>query len=402
MPSKPQQAPEVRSAEIALIDRERQVYVLDREGNLSPQTAGGQPGLVWAMWNTAERGQASHSWPTWSPDGRQIACFAMEEEAPSQVVVIDVDGIGSVAVCELGERLPIYLFWSPDGRKIAILTQRMQEGADRLHLAVADSDQPDSAETLAEGSPLFFTWVDHRLATFVGDPQLGQSLVSIVNPEGRRDKTILPGNPGNFCAPVWVADRLMYVLQQGASASVVLAEPSGADEPEVVETLHGLVAFVSSPDGQRVARAVAPGGDGTPYRDLAIIDGRTGAVSPVADHPCLAFLWTPDGRALLTAQVDTDRNLIRWHRISLDGRNRHLADMYPTRDFGFYLRFFEQYSQSHPLVDPEGDYLLLAGGIEGFGDPHRTVGLWEVPLVGGSPRRIGEGVFGVYGPGRLS
>lgn len=393
---------EVRSAEIALIDRERQVFVLDRSGELTPQTAGAQPGLVWAMWKAADRGQASHSWPTWSPDGSRIACFATEDDAPSQVLVLDVNGIGSVAVCNLQGRIPIYLFWSPDGGSIAILTQQVQEGNDRLHLAVARADTPDSAETIADGSPLFFTWVDHRLATFVGDPQLGQSLVSIVNPTGRRTKTILPGNPGNFCAPVWVADRLMYVLQQGASASVVLADPGGADEPEVVETLHGLVALVRSPDGQRVARAVAPGGDGTPYRELAIIDGRTGAVSPIADHPCLAFLWAPDGRALITAQVDTDRNLIRWHRVGLDGRARPLVDMYPTRDYGFYLRFFEQYAQSHPLIDPEGQHLLVAGGIEGFGDPHRTVGLWEVPLAGGAPRRIADGVFGVYGPPRLT
>jgi hypothetical protein len=143
---------------------------------------------------------------------------------------------------------------------------------------------------------------------------------------------------------------------------------------------------------------VAQGGDGTPYGDLAVIDVATGTVTKVTDATCLAFLWMPDGSGLVTARVDTERNLMAWHRIDLDGTTTHLVDMYPTRDFGFYLRFFEQYTQSHRLIDPTSSTLLLAGGVHGQGDPHNTSALWEVPLRGGPPKRIADGLFGVYGP----
>jgi hypothetical protein len=105
-----------------------------------------------------------------------------------------------------------------------------------------------------------------------------------------------------------------------------------------------------------------------------------------------------DGGALLTAQVDTARNLIAWRRVDLSGRSRALVDMYPTRDFGFYLRFFEQYAQSHPLVAPGGDALLIAGGVDGYGDPHRGAGIWEVDTTDGGATKIADGVFATWGP----
>lgn len=387
-----------RGADIALLDQRRQVLVLDQHGTLRPQTAGADPALMWGWWGPDQGGQPAHSWPTWSPSGTRLACFSVPRAGEGAVIVLEVDGIHSVEVADLQGRLPIYLFWSPDGAQIAILSQQTRGASDRLNLTVAPSDRVGSAVQVAEGSPLFFTWIDERIATFVGDPVHGGAQLAVSTPIGHRPTSVLRGQPGNFCAPVWAADRLMYVIQSGPLGSVALAPPDGSEEPEIVETLTGLVALVRSPDGERVARAVAPGGDGTPYRDLAIIDPRTATVTPVADHPCLAYFWQADGTGLLTAHVDTDRNLVTWSRVGLDGSVRHLVDMYPTRDFGFYLRFFEQYVQSHPLVSPDGSTLLLAGGIDGFGDPHRTSGLWEVSLDTGDATRIADGVFGVYGP----
>jgi hypothetical protein len=395
----PERAPE-RGADIAFIDEERQLHVLDRHGHQEAQTAGGDPSLMWGWWKAVGDGRPAYSWPTWSPDGAQIACFSVQEGGARQVVVMDVGSIHSTAVDDLGDRLPIYLFWSPSGKDLAILTQQTGDAADRLHLAVARKDSAEIATRVAEGSPLFFTWIDQRIATFVGDAHHGAARIAVIDVHGERPTRVLPGQPGNFCAPVWTGDRLMFVLQNGPVASVALSSVDGDEEPQLIEDLHGLVALVRSPDGRRVARAVAPGGDGTPYRDLAIIDGQTGSVTPVADHPCLAFMWTPDGSSLLCAQVDTDRNLVTWNRVDLNGQITHIIDMYPTRDYGFYLRFFEQYVQSHPLVDPSGRSLLMAGGLDGYGDPHRTSGLWEVPLDGGKANQIGEGLFGVYGPVR--
>jgi len=384
-----------RTAPIAYVSPDRQIHVLDAHGVSHPQTAGGDPALVWGTW--AGSSQTTHSWPSWSPDGRHLACFAVADEAFAHALVLEVNGMQSAAVSTLSGRLPIYLYWSPDGEHIALLTQQVEPGQDRLQLAVANAQQAGSEVLLAQGSPLFFTWVDRRLAAFIGDPSQGETRLSIFSPEADGPRTLLPGQPGNFCAPVWARDSLVYVLQHGKRATV---GASGLDDPEprTLETLDGLVALLRSPDGRSVARAVASGGDGTPYRELAVLDIESGRATPVTDEPCLAFFWLPDGSGLITARVDTERNLMRWHRVGLDGTQHHICDMFPTRDFGFYLRFFEQYAQSHSIVDPTSRNLLLVGGLVGQGDPHRTHALWEVPLDGGEPERLAEAVFGVYGP----
>jgi hypothetical protein len=166
----------------------------------------------------------------------------------------------------------------------------------------------------------------------------------------------------------------------------------------MIEELRGLVALVRSPDGRQVARAVAPRGDGSPYQHLSVYDVDTGQRRDLGDHPCLAFFWLPDGSGLLTARIDTTRNMMAWSRVDLSGQASPIIEGYPTRDLGFYLRFFEQYGQSHHLVDPSGRALLLSGGIAGMGDPHRTQVVWEVPLTKGPPTRVADGVFAVYGP----
>ena len=132
---------------------------------------------------------------------------------------------------------------------------------------------------------------------------------------------------------------------------------------------------------------------------IVAVDTATGEVQRVHDQPCLAFLWAGE-HALLHTTVDTERNLMVWSRTLLGGPAEPFAEAFPTRDLSFYLRFFEQYTQSHPLVSPSGEHLLLAGGLEGVGDPHRDARLWQVPVDGSSPTELAEALFAVYAPRR--
>lgn len=388
-----------RTAPIAYVCPDRQLHVIDETGQSRAQTAGGDPMLMWGSWEA--KSQTTHSWPSWSPDGTRLACFAVRDEIDAYALVLEVDGLQSAAVCSLDGRLPIYLFWAPSGDRLALLTQQVEQGQDALQLAIAKADEPGSDRVIAEGSPLFFTWAEESLAAFVGDQETGATSISLFPRDRRKPKTFLPGEPGNFCAPVWAEDKLLYVLQSGPTATIV-ATKLDDPEPEVIEELRGLVALIRSPDGRRVARAVAADGDGTPYRDLAVFDVATGEVTHLIDEPCLAFFWLPNGEGIVTARVDTAKNLMKWHLVGMDGSSSPIVEMFPTRDFGFYLRFFEQYGQSHQIIDPESEHLLLVGGLAAEGDPHQDHALWEVPIHGGEPTRLADAVFAVYGPKRGS
>lgn len=406
------------TARIAYIDPRRHLSVLEADGTHRPQTLGEDQTVLWGPWSPRSVEASAWSWPTWSPDGRQIACFRVGQstagaygwdvgsdsdtatgERTARVAVVDLGGVSSSELIELGTRLPIYLHWSPDARRIAVLSQKDE----LLQLSVAWPNEIGRETLLAEGSPLFFTWAgSERLAAFVGsgayrdgEPFAGGRL-ALFGPNNARH-VVLPGLPGNFCAPIWLGDRVLYVAHHAGRTALVEGR-EGSPELKLLEDVDGLVALIATPDARTIARAIAPGGDGTPYRHIGLVDIESGEVVPLVDQPCLAFVWSPTGKHLVIARVDTDRNLLEWSLVDRDGRIEHLVDMHPTRDLGFYLRFFEQYAQSHPIVDPTGEYLLLAGGIADSDEPPGLPRLWRVSLTDGGIDEVGEGVFGVYAP----
>jgi len=164
-----------------------------------------------------------------------------------------------------------------------------------------------------------------------------------------------------------------------------------------LEAIDGLVALLASPDGRTIARAIAPQGDGTPYRHLGLIDVETGELTPVLEQDCLAYFWIPTGQGLLACRVDTQRNLLVWQRIDRRGQVDTVFEMTPTRDLGFYLRFFEQYAQSHRIVSPHGEHLLVAGALPNEKSNENPT-LWQVRLRDGRAEPVAHGVFGVYAP----
>jgi hypothetical protein len=397
-----------RAAPAALVTTSRQIHIIDENDRIHGLTSPVGTHVMHGSWQF-EQSVATYSWPTWSPDGTQIACFKLPDGKGStaRVVISEVNGINASEVADLDSRLPIYLHWSPDGEHVAILSQQIGDGGDRLALSVATPRLVGHERRLAEGTPLFFTWAgSSRVAAFVGTGRITSAKLALFDPRGKRATLVLPGTPGNFCAPVAIGEDVMYVVytpteQTGrtvAGQTTIVVGSSDSPKLTELESVNVLVAFVPSPDGRTVARAVAPDGDGTPYRHLALLDAHTGEVRALSDIPCLAFMWAPTGDSLVVARVDTQRNLLEWLRMDLDGWTQPIVEMYPSRDLGFYLRFFEQYTQSHPLIDPTGTKLLLAGGLKGQKESGRGSHVWEVPIFGGGPVDLGPGVFAVYGP----
>ena len=383
------------NSRIAYVCGQRQIHVLEPDGQHIPQTVAAEGGLMWGSWQAQVSEVVAHSWPTWSPDGKSIACFRMPASGAPRVLVTQVNGIESTEFVDLGVQLPIYLYWSPTGNQLAILTQQLGQDGDKLGLLTLRADATGSTRSIAEGTPLFFTWFGERIAAFVGKDTHQASTLSVIDPTGRIPTQVLPGVPGNFCAPVALKNHILYVAHYNGASRILRAK---CDEPtpQCIETVDGLVGLVASPDRSLVARAVAPGGDGTAYRNLALIDSASGEIRNIVDLPCLGFFWTPDNSALMTVSVDTSRNLMTWARVTLDGDIDPIAEMIPTRDYGFYLRFFEQYSQSHPIIDPTSQHFLACGEMLGELGSSNKASVWTVPLNGSKPTEVAEGVFAVY------
>lgn len=345
------------------------------------------------------------SWPTWSHDRRRIACFFVTKSdgTDSALMVHDASGVYAVEVANLGKRLPIYLSWSPDDTRLAVLTQH--DGG--LSLGVCGTTDVGVPRDLAHGSPLFVTWArpvaggGTRLLAFTGAAVQPSRMLSI-DPADPTVPVVLPGVPRNFCAPLALGDHWWYVVEQGDRSAVVRVHRL-TGEVQPVSSVDGLVAIVPSPTGRFVACARATDGDGSPYRGLHLIDAVSGARHDIIAPSCLAFLWSPDEQALILAVVDTARNRLNWFRVPVaGGAPERLASLQPTRELVFYLRFFEQYAWSHPIVHPDGSHLIVAGGVPGDESPGDLPELYRLPLNGDPLQALGPGVFGVfppYGPG---
>lgn len=387
---------------VVMLDGQRQVVVVEPSGHRRALTR--DPAVLWAFWGQNEV-EDVHSWPAWSPDQQKIAAFRVSRGRPTRsaadehggadqpsvrVVVLDASGIAAVEGALIRGRMPIYLQWARDGRGLAVLCQQ----DDDLVLDRMDPRRPERSHEVLRGSPLFFSWIDEgQIAAFVGE-KAGRALVVLSEGGGRLE---LPGLPGNFCSPVQVGHDLVYVAHHRGHVGVLSSRPQGTGTREL-EIVDGLVALVASGDGRTLARAVAPDGDGSPYRDLRIVDPVSGRTSRVSDADCVAFFFAGDD--LVVARRHVYRNSIAWMRVSRDGRDEALlAEVQPSRDLRFWLRFFEQYCPSHPIVDPSGKTLLLAGDLIGAGaSESRESRVWAVPLDGSPPEDLGPGPFAAFPP----
>ena len=371
---------------IAYLSPDRHVRLIDANGIERAQTKTADAFIGWGSWSAISDDSNVHSWPTWSPDCRQLACFRMSKaDSQPRVLAWDIDNVSAEELCVLNRRLPIYLQWCNDNRQIGLVAQQR----DRLFLSTVCRGEVGVENNLVNGSPMFFTWADDKLAVYVGDGS--HPRIALIDPRVPGSATNLPWIPGNFCAPLWLGDRVVYVAHEHNKQPTIVMTDAAGNLVEL-ERVQGLIAMSTSPDQTTIARAAAQSADGSLYHDLALLDVATGQVHPLLQDGCLAFLWAGEG--LVAAMLDARQNLLRWFYLAKGEKPRHLIDLAPTRDMGFYLRFFEQYCQSHLLVDAKAEYLLLAGMKTGNEDPR----IWRVPLQGGPAQDIAAGVFAVFAP----
>lgn len=311
---------------------------------------------------------------------------------------MEVDGVHESRFPGLPERAPIHVQWSPDGARLGILAQHV----DQLELWVAEASADLTAPRLvAEGSPLYFSWLDHgeRVVLHVGDPS--GSRIEVRDVVGDDDDRVFRLDPGSFCAPVSLRvsspdqERVAYVVPRGDESQLITTDVLGEDALGV-GVLEGLVAVVGEPCGDRLAFSAAPDAGGSPYDGVWVVpaDGRS-APERVIDEPVLAFFWRPSRDSLVWCRWDTARRQIIWKTQGADGV-REVARSRPTRDMRFQLRFFEQYAASHPLVSPDGRYLVWAGhdGRSGLLAPRVFVADLDHPER--APEVVAEGSYGVF------
>jgi Tol biopolymer transport system component len=123
----------------------------------------------------------------------------------------------------------------------------------------------------------------------------------------------------------------------------------------------GLIAFVVSPDGERIAFQVLEPGSTLP---LSVIDVATGETVEITGSAIASFFWSPDGERLLYLDPESRDGEQLWFRWGVwDGTSSFLTPRFvPSELIAVgYLQFFEQYAQSMSLWSPDSSAFAYPG-----------------------------------------
>lgn len=330
--------------------------------------------------------------PTWSSDGGRIAFTQLDGRRNSRLVTVAADGSDLRAVNV--PFAPFFYLWNTQGDRLAYLSNWLDTQQTTLALRVTSFEDGDPAlSTVALGQPLYFSWSPdgERLLTHIGNRE-----TALTDLSGSR--TVLAPQSGNFATPQWLNNgQLLYAVTENGRQQIVLADEAGQYSQRIAYS--GIASFVLSGDGKRLAFVDTPQPMGTnAFGPLYLLDLEDQVYRQLSEDPVIYFAWSPGGDALHYFTVESGRGQI-WLRSSVwteEGITR-LARFRPTGVFfEQYLRFADQYVQSHRYWSPDGSAIVYAG----TGEDRRT-GIWVQNVDGESdPVLIAEGVYAAWSPER--
>ncbi|MFL5685035.1 MAG: TolB family protein [Chloroflexota bacterium] len=353
------------------------IAVQNTDGSLSIVATDGSSRVL----SDTRKGQ--FGFPSWSPDGSQIA-VVRSDGTNNAVVVFDAadatTGAAEPTVVFLKpSAAPFYVYWTPDGKSVSFLVNEN----DKLSLRVAPADGSGPVDGSGEdslvrsGNPLYFDWLDRdRLFAHIGtgsDGFLGE-IAADGTAKGASLKT-----PGDFRTGIVSADHQSIAFVRGAiggPGEVIVSGRDGSNEQSM--TVYGQTALTFDPTGGSVASiasATQEGIAGFPLGPLKLIDAASGDVRTLVDGAVVAFWWSPDGKTIAALRVQpsiasatpsaapsqepaTEVRLIFSDVAS--GETLSQPIVRPAERFvSSLLAYFDQYALSHRLWAPDSTSILL-------------------------------------------
>ena len=319
-------------------------------------------------------GQGRYSWPTWAPDGVNIAFPAVIGEGVAADVSLLLAADGAEGESELykgdpkyagilvAPNLPHYPVWSPDGERLAFITG----GETGLEVYVDDLRDEAGPVHVASRPPVYFSWshtsrylIVHRGGNHV-----------LVDTEPDIVTSPLPPYAAGYRAPAWwPSAELMTVVERSEDSGIYGVHlRSLYGETEYIIGASPRVAFLWSPSGEwlAVGRGIDPR---VPAYDEVVIVSPEGErhITTIAEL-VIAFAWSPDGSKLAYVTV-TDTQLVwGWNVLDVEtGSTRRLAEFIASDDMRVWLQFFDQFVYSHGIWSPDSKAIVFTGSVAGSG-----------------------------------
>lgn len=357
-----------------------------------------------------QRVPTQYNWPTFSPDGRQIAYSSMSRRPGSESYAVhtyDFVRRAAITVFESSDR-PIYLSWLPDGQRLFFLASDDQS----LKLILAQAREAKPVRIILAGQPLFFDWNQGQEALAFhyappGDESVEQvGLMKVTSHDQRVIKSISKGS-APFRSPAWSPDKshLAYVINhQNGQVALVVANADASAPREMVGLAPGVTSFVWAPDSRRIAFGTQKTEGKAAYDGVNLLDVASGNITALISEPVIAYFFSPDGRQLAYIGVTEQSNT--WNVIDLaGGKSRRLVNFIASGTESVVYRVFDQYALSHRIWSPDSKALVFAGVIvkPGVAVPPEAMppsSIWMLPVDGGPPQDLADGEVAFWSPTR--
>ena len=155
--------------------------------------------------------------PVWSPDGQRIA-FTVEpnprptcEMKHSEIAVINTDGSG-LQILTQNEANDLVCSWSPDGSKLVFTSNR--DGKDEIYVMNADGSNPQRLTELESASSMPAFSPDGRSLAFVSDRD-GNDEIYLMGADGS-SLIRLTNNAADDWQPSWSPDGTQILFISGS------------------------------------------------------------------------------------------------------------------------------------------------------------------------------------------
>lgn len=233
----------------------------------------------------------SNSFPTWSPDGQQLAFLSEPADTPTgklHLMVMDVESEVTKQASSLMIDSEAQLAWSPDGNQIAITWGALYV----VHITSGETRQL-SVDGIGAQSP---TWSpDSTQIAFHANTD-----VYVVYADGHETRKITQAVFSSYSfQPQWSANtnRLLFVTNTQTKVSVNIYDPETETITEILATTNnGIIEPMWSPDGGKIAFMVS----GEPNGALPVIDTFD------------VYVMNADGSDLQVVSSDGGDSLIGW------------------------------------------------------------------------------------------
>jgi hypothetical protein len=332
----------------------------------------------------ADVANGTFGFPTWSPDGTQIATVRARPSSGADLVVFDAAAGAADPVVILSDEAiePFYLYWTPDGRSVTFLATE----ADALSLRIAPSDGSAPLDgtgpgaKIRTGNPLYYDWIgqDRLLA------HIGTGPEAFLGEIGLDGDAVTDGltQPGEFRSAVVSREGSAIAFVRGADrtdSAIVVASREGSNAHEL--PVFGPTAMAFDAAGTTLATIAphepVPPDVGFPVGPLRLIDVASGEVRTLVDGFVVGFWWSPDGRTIAALRVqpavgsaspssgvpspEEQERVVRLLFVDVEsGDTRSQPVVIPGQRFiETQLAFFDQYALSHHLWAPDSSSMLL-------------------------------------------